>query len=119
MTDTIRIVISHNTVSISPTETGAGVNTLLIFASFVSGTVDIVETFWSAVGREPSHAGQAGTVTSGVPPDWRIGIRTTGVRLAGILGLHWQYCCKRIVGATCLGKQCMRPGLWRRQILFY
>ena len=110
MTDTVRIVISHNTVSISPTETGAGVNTLLIFASFVSGTVDIVETFWSAVGREPSHAGQAGTVTSGVPPDWRIGIRTTGVWLTGIICFHRQYCWNRTVGATCFGKQSMRPG---------
>ena len=57
-------MISHNTVGISATETGAGVNTFLIFASFVSGTVNIVETFWSAVWRKPSHARQTGTVTS-------------------------------------------------------
>ena len=81
-------MISHNTVGISATQAGAGVNAFLIFASSVSRTVDIVETFWPAVGRKPSHAGQAGAVTSCVPPGGRIGIRTTGVWLTGIICFH-------------------------------
>ena len=81
-------MISHKTVCIPPTKTRAGVNTLLIFASFVSGAVNIVETFWSAVRRKPSHSRQAGTVTSCVPPHWRIRIRTAGVWLTGIICFH-------------------------------
>ena len=101
LTNTIGIMISHNTVGIPATETGAGVNTLLIFASSVSGTVNIVETFWPAVGRKPSHAGKTRAVTSCVPPYWGTGIRTAGVWLAGIICLHRQYCWNRTVGATC------------------
>ena len=116
LTDTVRIVVSHNTVCIPAAETGAGVDTLLVFASFVSGTVNIVETLGSAVGREPSHAGQAGTVTSSVLPHWRVGIRTTGVWLTGIICFHRQYCWNRTVGATCFGKQSMRPGTFQETI---
>ena len=101
LTNTVGIMISHKTVGISATKTRAGVNTFLILASFVSWAVNIVETFWPAVGRKPSHSGKTGAVTSCVPPHRGTGIRTAGVWLAGIICFHRQYCWNRTVGATC------------------
>ena len=56
-------MISHVTIGIPTTEARAGVGTLLSFASFVGGTVNIVQALWVTVGGSTKHASQAGAVT--------------------------------------------------------
>ena len=58
LTDAVRDVIPHVTVCIPSTQARTRVDTSLIFACLVSGTVGMVDTLGSAVGRRANHAGQ-------------------------------------------------------------
>ena len=73
-TDTVRDVVPHVTVGVQSTEPRTGVDTGLVLAGLVSGTVRAVDTLRTTVGRRADHAWQAGAVTPGSLDHWRAGV---------------------------------------------
>ena len=82
-------MISDPAVGIDPTEAGAGVLTLSVDASSVSGTVVVDLTLRPAVGRRAQHLGQTVTLTPGPHHSRGLAVGSTGIRIAGVHGHHW------------------------------
>ena len=82
-------MVAHAAIRIDAACAGTGVNTVLIQAGLIRGTVVIDDTFGPTVGRGAQHAGQAGAVTAAVARvAGRVGVRTTRVGLTGVFSYH-------------------------------
>ena len=82
-------MVGHKAAGKGATHPRTGVNTVLIQAGLIRGTVVIDDTFGPTVGRGAQHAGQAGAVTAAVARvAGRVGVRTTRVGLTGVFSYH-------------------------------
>ena len=82
-------MVAHAAIRIDAARAGTGVNTVLIQAGLIRGTVVIDDTFGPTVGRGAQHAGQAGAVTAAVARvAGRVGVRTTRVGHTGVFSYH-------------------------------
>ena len=89
VTDTYGDVASHPACGMDATKTGARVHTSLIFASQLSWTVIVENTFRTAVWRTANHIRLAGAVTAIPLSSWKIRVWTTWVGVAGIFLYNW------------------------------
>ena len=89
VTDTNGDVASHPACGMVATETGARIQTLLVFASKLRGAVIVEHTLRTAVWRTANHIRLAGAVTAIPLFSWRIRVWATGVGVAGIFLYNW------------------------------
>ena len=82
--NTERDVVPNSAVCILATETRARINALLGSARQLHGTIRVELTLRTAIGRLTDHAGLARAVAPIAIIARRVGVRTTGVRVAGI-----------------------------------
>lgn len=87
--DTIGNMVPHITIGITPTYSWTRVDTLLLPAGSIRGTIWVEDAFGLTVRRGSSHAGQAGAVTAVSVPPRRIAVGSTGVGITWILWDNW------------------------------
>jgi len=86
-------MVAHAAIRIDAACSWTGVNTVLVQAGLVSGTVVIDDTFWPTIGRAAKDARQAGAVAAAIASvPGRVGVGPTGVGLTRIIGDHWFNC---------------------------
>ena len=84
-------MVPDSAVGVHSADTRAGINTLVVLAGLVRGTVTVDLTFRPAVGRGSKHSRSAGAVTSVANGSWRVGVPATGIGITGIFSNNGFY----------------------------
>ena len=78
-------MVAHTAIGIDAAGAGAGILAPLVLTRPVRGTVVVDNTLRATVGRGALHARQAGAVTAVAHNPGRVGVRPTGVGVAGVI----------------------------------